>query len=141
MVTGDGVEAKVLTIVAEQTGYPEDLLDMDLDLEADLGVDTVKQAETFAAVREAYGIERQESLKLRDFPTLRSVVGFVYQFRPELRPAAEAGGDGLAAGQRQFQGRRRQRQTPARWSGPPDTSPRRARETPPEGNRRCRAAW
>ena len=38
-------------IVAEPTGYPPDLLDVDLDLEADLGVDTVKQAEIFAAVR------------------------------------------------------------------------------------------
>ncbi len=53
---------------------------MDLDLEADLGVDTVKQAEVFAAVREAYGIERQENLKLRDFPTLAHVVKFVYDF-------------------------------------------------------------
>jgi hypothetical protein len=40
-------------IVAELTGYPADLLDPDLDLEADLGVDTVKQAEVFAAVRGA----------------------------------------------------------------------------------------
>ena len=67
---------------------------MDLDLEADLGVDTVKQAETFAAVREAYGIARQENLKLRDFPTLTHVVKFVYDFRPDLkprRPAAAAG--------------------------------------------------
>jgi hypothetical protein len=40
------------SIVAEMTGYPPELLDVDLDLEADLGVDTVKQAEVFAAVRE-----------------------------------------------------------------------------------------
>ncbi len=57
-------------IVAEQTGYPPDLLDLDLDLEADLGVDTVKQAEVFAAVRGHYGIERDDDLKLRDYPTL-----------------------------------------------------------------------
>jgi malonyl CoA-acyl carrier protein transacylase len=88
----DGVVQKVLAIVAEKTGYPEDMLDLDLDLEADLGVDTVKQAETFAAVREAYGIPRQESLKLRDFPTLQHVVQFVYDFRPELKPAAPAVG-------------------------------------------------
>ena len=47
-------------LVAEQTGYPEDMLDLDLDLEADLGVDTVKQAELFATVREAYGIARDD---------------------------------------------------------------------------------
>jgi NAD(P)-dependent dehydrogenase (short-subunit alcohol dehydrogenase family)/acyl carrier protein len=84
------VVQRVLAIVAEKTGYPEDMLEMDLDLEADLGVDTVKQAETFAAVREAYGIPRQESLKLRDFPTLKHVVQFVYDFRPDLRPSGSA---------------------------------------------------
>ena len=67
----------VTTIIAEMTGYPADLLDPDLDLEADLGVDTVKQAEVFAAVREHYRIERDDNLKLRDFPTLRHVAGWV----------------------------------------------------------------
>ena len=76
-VTVDEVEAKVLAIVAEQTGYPSDLLDMELDLEADLGIDTVKQAEVFASIREAWGIERDDELKLRDYPTLNHVVGFV----------------------------------------------------------------
>ena len=76
-VAAADVEPRVLAIVAEQTGYPTDLLDMDLDLEADLGIDTVKQAELFAQVREAYGIERDDSLKLRDYPTLNHVVAFV----------------------------------------------------------------
>ena len=46
---GDDVTDTVVGIVSELTGYPPDLLDVDLDLEADLGVDTVKQAEIFAA--------------------------------------------------------------------------------------------
>ncbi|MCL4845975.1 MAG: SDR family NAD(P)-dependent oxidoreductase, partial [Acidobacteria bacterium] len=83
----DPVMATVLGIVAEKTGYPSDMLELDLDLEADLGVDTVKQAETFAAVREAYGIPRLDDLKLRDFPTLRHVVGFVHTHRPDLAAA------------------------------------------------------
>ncbi len=91
------VAQKILAIVAEKTGYPPDMLDMDLDLEADLGVDTVKQAEVFAAVREAYGIERQENLKLRDFPTLKHVVQFVYQFRPDLVPEGALAPEGAAA--------------------------------------------
>ena len=45
----------MLAVVAEQTGYPTELLDMDLDLEADLGIDTVKQAEVFASIRERTG--------------------------------------------------------------------------------------
>ncbi len=83
----DAVVARVLAIVADKTGYPPDMLDLELDLEADLGVDTVKQAETFAAVREAYDIPRQENLKLRDFPTLRHVAQFVYDNRPDLKPS------------------------------------------------------
>ena len=78
---------RVLAVVAEQTGYPTDLLDMDLDLEADLGIDTVKQAEVFASIRETYGIERDDTLKLRDYPTLNHVVGFV----SERSGAAAAG--------------------------------------------------
>ncbi len=67
----------MVSIVAEMTGYPPDLLALDLDLEADLGVDTVKQAEVFAAVRERFGVERDETLSLRDFPTLTHVIGWV----------------------------------------------------------------
>ncbi|MGA9857859.1 MAG: phosphopantetheine-binding protein, partial [Solirubrobacteraceae bacterium] len=80
----DAITQKVLDVVAEQTGYPTDLLDPDLDLEADLGIDTVKQAEVFAAIREAYGIERDDALKLRDYPTLRSVVQFVMERSPQV---------------------------------------------------------
>ena len=42
---------RVLALVAEKTGYPPDMLELELDLEADLGVDTVKQAELFATIR------------------------------------------------------------------------------------------
>ena len=66
-----------MTIVADMTGYPAELLDLDLDLEADLGVDTVKQAEVFAAVRDRFNVERDENLQLRDFPTLTHVIGWV----------------------------------------------------------------
>ena len=65
---------RILELVAELTGYPEDMLDLDLDMEADLGIDTVKQAETFAAIREAYGIPRDENLQLRDYPTLAHAI-------------------------------------------------------------------
>ena len=74
----DAVQVEVLKIIAEQTGYPSDMLDLDLDLEADLGIDTVKQAEMFAAIRAAYDIPREDSLKLRDYPTLAHAIQFVY---------------------------------------------------------------
>ena len=70
--------------MAEKSGYPKDMLDLDLDLEADLGIDTVKQAEMFAAVRAAYNIPRDENLKLRDFPTLAHVIKFACDRQPGL---------------------------------------------------------
>jgi NAD(P)-dependent dehydrogenase (short-subunit alcohol dehydrogenase family)/acyl carrier protein len=80
------------------------MLDLDLDLEADLGIDTVKQAQMFAAIREPYGIERDDTLQLRDFPTLAHVIQFVYDRRADLAPAgaepeaeAEGEGDGTEA--------------------------------------------
>ena len=82
------VKARVLALVSEKTGYPVDMLDLDLDLEADLGVDTVKQAEVFATIREAYGIPRDETIKLRDFPTLAHVIRFVHGRRPDLAAVA-----------------------------------------------------
>ncbi|MFZ0420014.1 MAG: SDR family NAD(P)-dependent oxidoreductase [Candidatus Sulfotelmatobacter sp.] len=86
----DSVKEKVLALVAEKTGYPVDMLDLDLDLEADLGVDTVKQAEVFATIREAYRIPRDENRKLRDYPTLAHVIRFVYDKRPDLAVASQA---------------------------------------------------
>ena len=85
----DAVAQRVLQIVAEQTGYPPDMLALDLDLEADLGIDTVKQAEMFAAIRAAYGIERDDNLALRDYPTLGRAIEFVYEKRPDLKSAAQ----------------------------------------------------
>ncbi|MCP5059361.1 MAG: SDR family NAD(P)-dependent oxidoreductase [bacterium] len=95
--TAEGEEAaileRVLAIVAKATGYPTDMLDPDLDLEADLGIDTVKQAETFAAIREGWDIPRDENLKLRDYPTIAHAVQFVVERMPE-----SARGDAPPAG-------------------------------------------
>ena len=70
------VTKEIVAMVAEKTGYPEDMLDIDLDMEADLGIDTVKQAELFAAMREHYGIAQQEGIQLKDYPTIRHCINF-----------------------------------------------------------------
>ena len=62
------VRERILALVVEKTGYPADMLDLDLDLEADLGVDTVKQAEMFAAIRETYSIPRDSEPEAARFP-------------------------------------------------------------------------
>jgi NAD(P)-dependent dehydrogenase (short-subunit alcohol dehydrogenase family) len=86
---GEAVKERILTLMVEKTGYPKEMLDLDLDLEADLGVDTVKQAEMFAAIREIYNIPRDENRKLRDYPTLAHVIRFVFEKRPDLTGAAQ----------------------------------------------------
>jgi malonyl CoA-acyl carrier protein transacylase len=73
----DEVQAFVLQQVSEKTGYPVEMLDPDLDMEADLGIDTVKQAELFAALREHFGIARREDLRLSDYNTLAKVIAFM----------------------------------------------------------------
>ena len=78
----DSIKAHVLEVVSEKTGYPMEMLDLDLDLEADLGIDTVKQAELFASIRTNYGIPRREDLKLSDYNTLEKVIGFVKDSLP-----------------------------------------------------------
>ncbi|MGB5192934.1 MAG: SDR family NAD(P)-dependent oxidoreductase [Polyangiales bacterium] len=90
MSASDPIIDKVLEVVAGVTGYPPEMLELDLDLEADLGIDTVKQAETFSAVREAYGIARDENLELRDFPTLNHVIAWVRDQLPEAGSASTA---------------------------------------------------
>ncbi|MCB9158594.1 MAG: hypothetical protein H6644_01845 [Caldilineaceae bacterium] len=90
--TADGITTQVLGVVAEKTGYPQEMLDPELDMEADLGIDTVKQAETFASIRERFEIPAQEGLSLRDYPTLQSVIDFVKSMRPELVGRGARGG-------------------------------------------------
>ncbi len=97
--THDEIQARILSLVSEKTGYPAEMLDLDLDLEADLGIDTVKQAELFVNVRETYGIPRREDLRLSDYNTLSKVIGFVEQSlkpqpapepeKPDVQPVAE----------------------------------------------------
>jgi hypothetical protein len=59
---------KSSTVVSEKTGYPTEMLELDQDMEADLGIDTVKQAETFASIRESFGIPVQEGCEPARLP-------------------------------------------------------------------------
>ena len=71
------------------------MLDLDLDLEADLGVDTVKQAEMFAAIREIYNIPRDENRKLRDYPTWRTSFGSCMRSAPTWPVRAPAAAEAV----------------------------------------------
>ncbi len=77
-LTGEADAALLSTlkgIVAEKTGYPAEMLDPDMDLEADLGIDSIKQVEILAAVREARpDLPSIDPAQYADLRTLNTIV-------------------------------------------------------------------
>ena len=67
----------LVNFVVEQTGYPPEIVELDADLEADLGIDSIKKAQLFGELREYFDITPTEDLTLDDFPTLRHVMEFL----------------------------------------------------------------
>jgi len=48
----DGLTDLIIEVVAEKTGYPSEAIAADLDLEGDLGIDSIKRVEILSALRE-----------------------------------------------------------------------------------------
>jgi len=61
----------------ERTGYPEEMLELDLDLEGELGIDTVKQVAAISSVRDHFQLDIDPTFKLRDHATLRKVIAHI----------------------------------------------------------------
>jgi acyl transferase domain-containing protein len=68
------VRKAIVEELVRRTGYPEEMLDPDLDLEAELGIDTVKQVAVLAAARQRFGLPPDPAFRLRDANTLRKAV-------------------------------------------------------------------
>lgn len=49
-VSNDKLKEVILSAIADKTGYPEDMIDNDMELEADLGIDSIKRVEIFSDV-------------------------------------------------------------------------------------------
>ncbi len=76
----------VMGIVAEKTGYPREILEPGMDLEADLGIDSIKRVQILAAVCEARPDLPQADAK--NMATLRTL-GAILDFLRDAAPAAE----------------------------------------------------
>lgn len=67
----------VLGAVAETTGYPEDMIELDMELESGLGIDSIKKVEIFSALQakipEFAGVDASQVSKLG---TLREILDF-----------------------------------------------------------------
>ncbi|MEZ6089876.1 MAG: beta-ketoacyl synthase N-terminal-like domain-containing protein [Pirellulaceae bacterium] len=75
-------EESLLELVADRTGYPVDMLDMDADLEGDLGIDSIKRVEILGGLAEALqlggdGDDLQDTLELEKLTTIRTLRGIV----------------------------------------------------------------
>lgn len=73
----NSIKVEIKKVIAEQTGYDLDMLEDNLDLEADLGIDTVKQVEIFGKISNHYGLKVPENLKLRDLNTINKLSGYI----------------------------------------------------------------
>ena len=72
------VESVLLKVVAEKTGYPEDMLDLDMGLDADLGIDSIKRVEILSALQEQLpNAPEISSDQIGTIQTLRQIVEFL----------------------------------------------------------------
>ncbi len=72
---------KVVEVVVKHTGYPEDFIELDQDLEGELGIDTVKQAEIMADIRASFQLPVDEDFVLADHPTLNHMIGYIQKMQ------------------------------------------------------------
>lgn len=75
------LEAFLVNFVVEQTGYPQEMVELDADLEADLGIDSIKKAQLFGELAENLDVQIQitEEMSLDDYRTLRDVLNLLTQ--------------------------------------------------------------
>ena len=80
-----GLESFLIDFVVEQTGYPAEIIELDAQFEADLGIDSIKKAQLFGELREHFDLQVDNSsrLSLADFLTLRDVLNTLGQMIDE----------------------------------------------------------
>jgi acyl carrier protein len=81
IVTDTDVEAlgqNLLEIVGEKTGYPIEMLELEMDMETDLGIDSIKRVEILGTVQERFPNLPQPNLEdLAELRTLGQIVDFL----------------------------------------------------------------
>jgi len=72
------IETQVVAVVCDKTGYPTEMVDLDMDIEADLGVDSIKRVEIIAALEELIpGFEGVSPEYMGDIRKLSQIVDFI----------------------------------------------------------------
>ena len=77
------IKELLLTIVSERTGYPPEMLDLNLDMEADLGIDSIKRIEIMGSLQKEISNFRQdtetekEMEKAGEVKTLQGIIDLI----------------------------------------------------------------
>jgi acyl transferase domain-containing protein/acyl carrier protein len=68
----------LLRITSEKTGYPVEMLELDMDMEADLGIDSIKRVEILGGMQEAYpDLPKPNIEELGDLRTIGQIVNYL----------------------------------------------------------------
>ena len=82
------LEALMMSIVAEKTGYPQEMLGVQMELEADLGIDSIKRVEILSAMRER--APNLPEVKPTELATLRTLGQIIDHMRNAGNPTPAA---------------------------------------------------
>ena len=78
----------VLAVVADKTGYPVEMLKLDMALEADLGIDSIKRVEILAATQaQVPGLSELDPTEMAGLRTLGEIVSHLESRRPTAAAA------------------------------------------------------
>jgi acyl transferase domain-containing protein len=68
----------LLSVVSDKTGYPAEMLELEMDLEADLGIDSIKRVEIMGAMQELFPqLPKLSPEELAEKRTLASIVEYL----------------------------------------------------------------
>ncbi|MFE6047340.1 phosphopantetheine-binding protein, partial [Streptomyces albogriseolus] len=77
-VSADEVRKVLLESVAAKTGYPADMLETGMDIEADLGIDSIKRVEIMGTLRDRFpGSADAAPEQLAELRTLDDIITFI----------------------------------------------------------------
>nr|ABF00127.1 polyunsaturated fatty acid synthase [Pseudoalteromonas sp. DS-12] len=91
-LSNDKVQATMMAVVAEKTGYPTEMLELEMDMEADLGIDSIKRVEILGTVQDTPGLPELSPEDLAECRTLGEIVDYMFKL-----PAEAANTSALAA--------------------------------------------
>jgi len=72
------LQTAFLDIVSEKTGYPADMLELGMDMEADLGIDSIKRVEILGAMQEQF--PQLSAIGAEDLALLRTLEQIIQKF-------------------------------------------------------------